>query len=129
MDKITFNNFLFSKIILLSFILKSILMALYTRTPASHLVLGLPYRTIDGVHQMDKDQRHSGALCLLKSMVPGMCGNTSGDPRPVACAPVWKNVFSRSPAPDASPLHEYRRPWRTMSMPRTAPCRTLRKRV
>ena len=57
------------------YVLKSILMALCTRTPASNLVLGLPYRTIDGVRQVDKDQRHSGALCLIKSMVPGMCGN------------------------------------------------------
>ena len=94
-------------------ILKSILIALDTRIPASNLVLSLPYRTIHGVYQVDKDQRHSGALCLIKSMVPGMCGDASGDPCPVVWAPVWKNIFSRSPAPDASLLHDYRRPWRT----------------
>jgi hypothetical protein len=43
MSKIIFNNFLFSEIMLPSFILKSILMALCTRTPARGLIALFPH--------------------------------------------------------------------------------------
>jgi len=82
-----------------NYMLKSILMALCTQTPASNLASVPPYRIIHGVHQVDKDQRHLGALCLVKNMVSGMCGDTSGDPRPLTCAPVWKHVFLSQPSP------------------------------
>jgi hypothetical protein len=74
------------------------MMALRTRTLTNNWILRLSYRTRYRVHRVDTDQRHSDALCLIKSMVLGICGATSGAPRSVACAPVW-NMFSLAVLP------------------------------
>jgi hypothetical protein len=53
-------------------------MALYTRTLEGTLVSILLYSMIRGVQRVNQDQFYMGALGLLKSIVPGMCGDNGG---------------------------------------------------